>query len=252
MGSRSRRSSQSRANSAASGLPLVVMPHGGPIGVQDTREFDPVVQSLAAHGYAVLQVNYRGSSGKGTGFREAGMGSWGEGIEDDIEAALDTVESKQLVDGDRVCIFGGSYGGYSALIGITRRPQRYRCAAAMAAPTDLLLMSSEYIGSAEGQRAFEKIVGNPDTDREHLIAISPAYRAAEMNVPILLMQGDQDRVVDPEHAYRMREMLEANGKPYEWMIIEGATHDPTAGQWQQLMDRVDRFLAQYLQRSAAE
>jgi dipeptidyl aminopeptidase/acylaminoacyl peptidase len=181
------------------------------------------------------------------GFLEAGMGSWGQGIEDDIEAALDAVEAKRLVDADRVCIFGGSYGGYSALISITRRPQRYRCAAAMAAPTDLLLMSSEYLGNEDGERMFAKIVGDPKTDREHLIAVSPAYRAADMNVPILLMQGDRDRIVDPEHAYRMRAMLEANGKPYEWMLIEGATHDPTGKQWLQLMQRVDRFLAQNLQ-----
>jgi dipeptidyl aminopeptidase/acylaminoacyl peptidase len=230
--------------------PLVVMPHGGPIGVQDTREFDPVVQSLAAEGYAVLQVNYRGSSGKGLGFLESGMGAWGQGIEDDIEAALDTIESKHWVDADRVCIFGGSYGGYSALIGITRRPQRYRCAAAVAAPTDLLLWSNEFAESEDGRRAFAKIVGDPDRDRDHLIAISPAYRAAEMNVPILLIQGDRDRVVDPEHAFRMRAMLEANGKPYEWMLLEGASHEPTPRQWLDLMRRVDQFLAQYLKVNA--
>jgi len=227
--------------------PLVVMPHGGPIGVQDTREFDPVVQSLAAHGYAVLQVNYRGSAGKGTGFLEAGHGAWGKGIEDDIEAALDDVEAKRLVDAERVCIFGGSYGGYSALISITRRPQRYRCAAAAAAPTDLLLLSSDYLNGEDSRRVFAKIVGDPDADRERLIATSPAFRTAEMNVPILLIQGDRDRVVDPEHAYRMRDMLDATGKPYEWMLLTGATHDPTPRQWQQMMDRVEQFLAKYLQ-----
>ncbi len=227
--------------------PLVVMPHGGPIGVQDTREFNPVVQALAARGYAVLQPNYRGSSGRGAGFLEAGMGAWGQGIEDDIEAALDAVISKQLVDPDRVCIFGGSYGGYSALISITRRPQRYRCAAAVAAPTDLLLMSSEFQGSEDGERVFAKIVGDPEKNRDHLIAISPAYRTADMNVPILLVQGDRDRVVDPEHAYRMRAMLDANDKPYEWMLLEDTTHDPNPKQWVQLMSRVFEFLAQHLQ-----
>jgi pimeloyl-ACP methyl ester carboxylesterase len=227
--------------------PLIVMPHGGPIGIQDTREFNPVVQALAARGYAVLQPNYRGSSGRGTGFLESGMGAWGQGIENDIEAALDTVISKQLVDPNRVCIFGGSYGGYSALISITRRPQRYRCAAALAAPTDLLLMSSEYQGSPDGERMFAKIVGDPDKNREHLIEISPAYRAAEMDVPILLIQGDQDPVVDPEHAYRMRAMLDAKGRPYEWMLLEDATHDPSPKQWVQLMNRVFGFLAQHLQ-----
>jgi dienelactone hydrolase len=227
--------------------PLVVMPHGGPIGFQDTREFDPVVQSLAEHGYAVLQVNYRGSSGKGTGFLEAGHGAWGKGIEDDIEAALDDVESRQLVDAERVCIFGASYGGYSALISITRRPQRYRCAAAAAAPTDLLLLSSDYLYGEDRRRVFAKIVGDPDADRERLITVSPVFHAAEMDVPILLIQGDSDRVVDPEHAYRMRDMLDANGKPYEWLLLTGATHDPTPRQWQQVMGRVEQFLAKYLQ-----
>jgi dipeptidyl aminopeptidase/acylaminoacyl peptidase len=228
------------------------MPHGGPIGVQDTREFNPVVQALAARGYAVLQPNYRGSSGRGTGFLEAGMGDWGQGIEDDVEAALDVVVSKQLVDPDRVCIFGGSYGGYSALISITRRPQRYRCAAAVAAPTDLLLMSNEFAGSEDGERIFARWVGDPETNRDHLIAISPAYRAAEMNVPILLIQGDQDSVVDPEHAYRMRAMLDASGKPYEWMMLEGATHEPNAKQWIQLMSCVFDFLGEHLQRTGSE
>jgi len=98
---------------------------------------------------------------------------------------------------------------------------------------------------------FAKMVGDPKADREHLIAISPAYRAAEMNVPILLIQGDLDRVVDPEHAYRMRAMLEANGKPFEWMLLEGATHDPTPRQAERLMGRVDKFLAQHLRPANA-
>jgi len=226
--------------------PLVVMPHGGPIGVQDTRDFNPVVQSLAAEGYAVIQVNYRGSGGRGTGFLEAGMGAWGQGIEDDIEAAIDHVVAARKVDADRVCIFGGSYGGYSALISITRRPQRYRCAAAAAAPTDLLLMSSEFSDAEDGRRVFTRIVGDPDADRENLITISPAYRATEMNVPILLIYGDQDRRVDLEHAYRMRAMLEAHGKPYEWMLLEGAGHEPTPDQWEQMMRRVHGFLEKHL------
>jgi dienelactone hydrolase len=231
--------------------PLVVMPHGGPIGVQDTRDFNPVVQSLAAQGYAVLQVNYRGSSGKGAGFLDAGRGAWGMGIEDDIEAALDHVVAARSVDAERVCIFGGSYGGYSALIGITRRPQRYRCAAAFAAPTDLILLASEYFDDEYGRTMFARIAGDPDADRERLIAVSPAYRASEMDVPILLIQGDRDRVVDPEHAYRMRAMLEAYGKPCEWMLIEGATHAPTPEQTLQLLERLNDFLAKYLEPGRA-
>jgi dipeptidyl aminopeptidase/acylaminoacyl peptidase len=227
------------------------MPHGGPIGVQDTRDFDPVVQSLAASGYAVLQMNYRGSSGRGTGFLEAGHGAWGTGIEDDIEDALDHVVASGRVDGDRVCIFGGSYGGYSALIGITRRPQRYRCAAAFAAVTDLILFGSQFFDNEDARRAVAQILGDPDADRERLIAVSPAYRASEMDVPILLIQGGRDRVVDPEHAYRMRAMLDASGKPYEWMWMEDAAHSPTPAQWLELLERLDGFLARHLKPARA-
>jgi dipeptidyl aminopeptidase/acylaminoacyl peptidase len=230
--------------------PLIVMPHGGPVGVADTREFDPVLQSLAVDGYAVLQVNYRGSGGKGADFLDAGRGAWGGGIEDDIEAALDHVVAAKQVDPERVCIFGASYGGYSALISITRRPQRYRCAVAVAAPTDLLLSfdSSDFAATEDGRREFAEIVGDPDRDRDHLIAVSPAYRAQEMDVPILLVHGDRDRRVDLEHAYRMRAMLDAYHKPYEWMLLENAEHSPNPEQLVRLMHRVLEFLSHHLSR----
>lgn len=224
--------------------PLVVMPHGGPLGESDTREFAPLVQTLATGGYAVLQVNYRGSGGRGRDFLDAGRLAWGREIEDDIEAALDHVLAGKKVDPDRICIFGGSYGGYSALISITRRPQRYRCAIALAAPTDLLLMfqSSDFAGTEEGRREFAKIVGDPDRDRDHLIEISPAYRARDMDVPLLLIHGDRDIRVDVEHAYRMKAMLEANGKHPEWMLLQDATHYFTRSQLVRVMERVLEFL----------
>jgi dipeptidyl aminopeptidase/acylaminoacyl peptidase len=224
--------------------PLVVMPHGGPLGMSDTREFDPVVQSLTTGGYAVLQVNYRGSGGR----FEAGQRAWGREIEDDLEAALDRVVAMKSVDPDRICIFGGSYGGYSALISITRCPQRYRCAIAAAPPTDLLLMfqSSDFASTEEGRREFAEIVGDPDRDRAHLIEISPAYRAQDMDVPILLIHGDRDTRVDIEHSYRMKAMLEANGRSPEWMVLEGATHSPTRRQYARLMERVLEFLDAHL------
>ncbi len=234
--------------------PLVVMPHGGPIGVSDSREFNPVVQSLATGGYAVLQVNYRGSAGKGTSFLEAGQRAWGREIEDDIEAALDHVLAQKRVDPKRICIFGGSYGGYSALISITRRPQRYRCAVAAAAPTDLLLVfqSSDFASTKEGRREFAKIVGDPERDREHLIEISPAYRAHEMDVPILLIHGDRDLRVDIEHSYRMKAMLEANGRSPEWMVLRDAEHSPTRSQSVRLMERVLEFLDAHLAPAAVK
>jgi hypothetical protein len=119
-----------RPESLADGPPpLVVLPHGGPAGIRDTRAFDPLVQYLAAGGLAVLQVNYRGSAGRGRTFLDAGKRAWGRGIEQDIEAAIEEVTRRGWVDGDRICVAGGSYGGYSALMSVIRRPDRYRCAA---------------------------------------------------------------------------------------------------------------------------
>jgi dipeptidyl aminopeptidase/acylaminoacyl peptidase len=228
--------------------PLVVMPHGGPIGVRDTREFDPVLQSLTTSGYAVLQVNYRGSGGKGIDFLEAGQRALGRQIEDDIEAALDHVITAKRVDPERICIFGWSYGGYSALISITRRPQRYRCAVAGAAPTDLLLWyeSSDFSIFEEGKQEYVRIVGDPDRDRDHLIEISPAYHALEMDVPILLIHGDRDTRVDVENSYRMKAMLEAYGRPPEWMLLRDVGHSPPQRQFMRVMERVLEFLDAHL------
>lgn len=228
--------------------PLVVMPHGGPIGVRDNRDFDPFVQYLAAAGFAVLQTNYRGSYGRGAGFEDAGRFGWGSVIEDDIESAVDRVVAEGRVDAERICIFGWSYGGYSALIGTTRRPQRYRCAAAVAAPTDLLLMfdSSDFAATEEGRRGFAEIVGDPDTDRERLISISPAYRAADMEVPILLVHGARDRRVDVEHGYRMRAMLEARGRPVQWVLVDDMDHSGTPKQAAYVLSRVRHFLKEHL------
>jgi dipeptidyl aminopeptidase/acylaminoacyl peptidase len=231
--------------------PLLVMPHGGPIGVRDTRGFNPDVQYFAGSGFAVLQVNYRGSAGRGSSFLEAGKNAWGTEIEDDIETVIDHLVDQGRIDEDRICIFGGSYGGYSALISTTRRPQRYQCAASYAAPTDLLLLfdSSDFAQDEESVARIAEIIGDPDRDRDELIRKSPAYRAAEMNVPILLIHGQDDRRVDVEHVHRMRAMLELHQKSYEWMLLDETEHSPTNKQWARVVVRVARFLREHLGRS---
>jgi dipeptidyl aminopeptidase/acylaminoacyl peptidase len=225
--------------------PLLVMPHGGPIGVRDTRGFDPTVQYFASNGFAVLQVNYRGSAGRGSSFLEAGKQAWGREIEDDIETAVDHLVAQGRADKNRMCIFGSSYGGYSALISTTRRPQRYKCAVAFAAPTDLLLLfDGELAQDDETRDLLTEIVGDPD--RDELIRTSPAYRAAEMDTPILLIYGQDDRRVDVEHGHRMRVMLELHEKSHEWMLLEGTDHSPDSKQWIRIIVRVARFLREHL------
>jgi dipeptidyl aminopeptidase/acylaminoacyl peptidase len=227
--------------------PLVVLPHGGPWRIRDARSFDPLVQSLAAGGFAVLQVNYRGSSGRGQAFLDAGKQQWGKGIEQDLEAAVDEVVRRGLVDGDRVCIAGGSYGGYSALMSVIRSPTRYRCAISLNGPTDLLFEYHFYFkrGGEEGKTYFSEYIADPD-DPEQLRSMSPVYRASEINVPVLLIQGGEDRRVDVDHYHRMLNMLEALGKPHDAYLIQDAGHSPTRSQWLGIVARMRTFLSKNL------
>ncbi len=134
------------------------MPHGGPIGVSDTQAFSSDIQYLARMGFSVLRVNYRGSGVRGKKFEGAGERQWGRGIEDDIEAAIDFVLQKGWVDEDRICTMGSSYGGYSALMLVIRRPDSYRCAASLMGVTDIALMfNSDDVWA--GERVTEKMGG---------------------------------------------------------------------------------------------
>jgi dipeptidyl aminopeptidase/acylaminoacyl peptidase len=206
--------------------PIVVLPHGGPIGVMDGREFSREVQFLAERGMAVLQVNYRGSEGYGKSFLEAGKREWGRGIEDDIDAALAQVIARGAVDEQRMCLAGGSYGGYSALIGVLRHPDRFRCAASFAGVTDIPLMfaSSDWSVSPLARKTMAEVVGDPATEYETLKGLSPVYQVDKLRVPVFIAQGSHDVRVHPDHAYRMKAMLELGGKEFEWLMVEDMGH----------------------------
>lgn len=198
-------------------VPLLVTPHGGPIGIRDVNHFNREAHYLASLGVAVLRTNYRGSGGFGDAFREAGKGQWGLGIEDDIDTMVDHVIEHFPVDATRICSYGSSYGGYSAVMSILRRPDRYRCAASFAGPMDLPLMfsSSDWNADQELVAEMQEIVGDPNTDMESLMAVSPVYRAAEISRPLFLAHGLYDKRVDIEHLYRMQWVFELLEKPLE-------------------------------------
>lgn len=195
--------------------PLVVFPHGGPIGVSDRRHFDREVQFLALQGFAVLQVNFRGSEGYGRAFREAGMGSYGTRIEDDIEAALQAALAAHPVDGKRVCMLGSSYGGYSALISAIRWPDRFRCAVSISGVSDrpLFFTASDSVRDASLRPLMERMMGDPRTQLEQMKAASPLYRVDELRVPLMLVHGREDDRVDFEHTRRLVRMLNLRGRP---------------------------------------
>lgn len=189
--------------------PLVVMPHGGPIGIADSLHFDREVQFIASLGYAVLQVNFRGSDGYGRAFREAGRRQFGTGIENDIDAALRAALAKYPLDESRMCILGTSYGGYSALISAIRWPERFRCAVSIAGVSDRLLTftASDSARSANGRGELVKLMGDPHTDEAMLVEASPLYQYRKLTVPVMLIHGREDLRVDFEHTRRLVRML---------------------------------------------
>ncbi|MBO9662699.1 prolyl oligopeptidase family serine peptidase [Dokdonella sp.] len=195
--------------------PLVVMPHGGPIGVADALHFDRGVQFLASLGYAVLQVNFRGSDGYGRAFREAGRYQYGRGIEDDIDAALQAALERFPLDKERMCVLGASYGGYSALYSAFRWPGRFRCAVSISGVSDrtLFFTASDGGTTRQGREALERWIGNPRTDLEAMIATSPLYQYRQLTLPIMLVHGREDARVDFEHTRRLIRMLNLVRRP---------------------------------------
>lgn len=206
--------------------PLVVIPHGGPIGVSDSRYYSPEIQVLVNAGFATLQVNYRGSAGYGRKFKQEGMGQWGQLIEDDIELALAHVKSNFAIAKDKVCIIGGSYGGYSALYSVIRSPDLYQCAASFAGVTDLALLfqRSDIENDDDVQSQLREIVGDPATEQEKLFKFSPIYHVSKLTKPLFIAHGTEDTVVDIEHAYRLRFALKANKIKHKWSVLDGVGH----------------------------
>lgn len=229
--------------------PLVVFPHGGPIGVRDSRFFDPEVQFLASLGYAVLQVNFRGSEGFGTAFRKAGERSYGSAIEDDIDAALTAALAQYPLDGTRMCAMGASYGGYSAMVSAIRWPGRFRCAISISGISDraLFFTASDAGRSKEGRETLERMIGDPKTEMDEMRRYSPLYRYAELDLPVMLVHGGEDLRVDYEHTRRLLRMLNLAGRPPVLVELEDEGHSIGGDDSRKLVwDGVAGFLRAHL------
>jgi len=203
--------------------PMVVMLHGGPYGVRDTWTFNPEVQIFALAGYAVLQVNYRGSGGYGKDFEAAGVGQWGAAMQDDVTDATRWAIKSGYADPKRICIYGASYGAFSALEGVVREPELYRCAAGYAGVYDLatLAQNSDIGASVAGRNFLEKAVG---TDPKVLRERSPAENADKIKVPVFLAHGTKDLRAPIVNMNRMRDALSSAGVPVETLIKDGEGH----------------------------
>ena len=227
-------------------LPLIVMPHGGPFS-RTRWEFDPEVQFLASRGYAVLQPNFRGSTGYGRLFVERGYGQFGAGMIDDIDDGVDWLVREGIADPARVCAMGASYGGYAALWAATRSPQRYRCAISWAGPSDLRKMLRYDLNSYLPQRYLRErrrqVQGEERTD---LNAVSPLRQVDTLIVPVLIAHGEQDIRVPVDQSRDLVRALTRRRANVESAFYPKSGHDfATPEDSADFLRRVEAFLARH-------
>ena len=229
-------------------LPFVVLPHGGPTA-QDDDTFDYWAQFLASRGYGVLQPNFRGSTGYGAAFQRAGYGQWGGLMQNDVDDGTKWLIDQHLAASGRICIVGGSYGGYVALEAATSRPDLYRCAAAWAPVTDvgdLIHRINLFDYRDPNLPTLGKTGANPDE-------ISPARHADKAAMPILIGHGEEDYTVPVEHTRAMEAALKKAGKPAEVVYYKGENHYLSlASTRKDFFARLEAFLGRNIGSSATQ
>lgn len=205
-------------------MPLVVFPHGGP-WVRDTAHWDSWVQLFASRGWAVLQVNFRGSSGYGEDFLRAGFQRWGLEMQDDITDAVRWAIQQGIANANRICIVGIGYGGYAALMGAVKTPDLYQCAISIAGVTDLRRLVDERRFFFRGEALADAHIGRWWSDRDRLNETSPISHAREIRTPLLLMHGASDVVVPVEHSREMADALKETGvQTYRYIELPQGDH----------------------------
>lgn len=202
-------------------LPMVLLPHGGPFGVFDAWHFDDDAQLLAAAGYAVLRLNYRGSGNYGRAYMQAGAKEWGARMQDDLTDATRWAAAQGIADASRICIYGASYGAYAALMGAAREPALYRCAAGYVGVYDLEAM---YRDQAKRARWASNWAGDWLGERGSLAARSPVNLADRIRVPVFLAAGGKDERAPVQHTERMEKALKKAGVPVESLYFPSEGH----------------------------
>lgn len=230
--------------------PLIVMPHGGP-EARDHLSYDRWAQFLATRGYQVFQPNFRGSSGMGRAFAEAGYRQWGGRMQDDLTDGVERLIADGRADRDKVCIVGASYGGYAALQGGAAQPDLYRCAVSIAGVSDLEAIMrwerSEAGADSDRYEYWVRSIGDPRADEAALEAASPIRRAADWRVPVLLIHGEDDDVVPPSQSRDMNRALSRAGKDVRLVVLEDAGHNNwSTAQETTALTEIEAFLARHL------
>ena len=209
---------------SAENLPLVLMPHGGPHGPRDYWGYDRYVQVLATHGYAVLQVNFRGSGGYGPHFEKLGYLEWDKKMQDDLTDATRWAIEQGMADPERICIHGWSYGGYATLMSIVREPELYACAVAAAGvyDHDIQYRKADFIRWTRwGDDYIDKVIGPTAEDRREA---SPITYLDRLKTPLFIVHGENDQRVPVEHARALLKRLQARGIEPEYMEKKNEGH----------------------------
>jgi dipeptidyl aminopeptidase/acylaminoacyl peptidase len=205
-------------------LPLIVNPHGGP-WARNFWGYNPEVQFLANRGYAVLEMNFRGSTGYGRKFWEAGFKEWGKKMQDDVSDGVHYAIEEGVADPKRICIYGGSYGGYAALAGLAFTPELYACGVDYVGVSNLFTFLKTVPPYWKPMLdMFYEMVGNPETDKAQFAATSPALHADNIRVPLLIAQGAQDPRVNIDESDQMVAALKKHGVPVEYIVKDNEGH----------------------------
>ena len=208
----------------AKNLPLIVNPHGGP-WARDVWGYSPEVQFLANRGYAVMQMNFRGSTGYGRAFWEASFKQWGKKMQDDVSDGVLYAIREGIADPKRICIYGGSYGGYTALAGLTFTPELYACGVDYVGVSNLFTFLKTIPPYWKPLLdMFHEMVGNPETDKALLAEVSPVLHADNIRVPLLIAQGAQDPRVNIDESDQMVAALKKHGIAVEYLVKENEGH----------------------------
>jgi dipeptidyl aminopeptidase/acylaminoacyl peptidase len=228
-------------------LPIVLNVHGGPWG-RNGWGYDPEAQWLANRGYACLQVNFRGSTGYGKKFLNAGNKEWGAKMHDDLVDAVKWAAEQGIADPERVAIYGGSYGGYAALVGAAFTPDLFRCAVDVVGPSNLITLIKTIPPYWSTLLAtFQERVGNPETEEEFLKSRSPLFFVDRIKVPLLIAQGANDPRVKQAESEQIVAAMREKGIDHEYLLFEDEGHGFARPENRlKFYAAAERFLAKHL------
>ena len=229
-------------------LPVVVMPHDGPFGQRDVWGYKPEVQFLASRGYAVLQINFRGSSGYGKAFFNAGFKELGGKMQQDITDGVNWLVNNKIANPRKIAIFGHGFGGFSALYGVSFHPHLYACAVVQDAPINVFTYIKEVPSFLKNtlQKRYE-MFGDPDKDAKQLKDISPVFHSGKVRAPVIIFQGGMDpRVTTSELRRYFHELQKRNpqvklsiGEKERWSGQSDSTR-------QQMYSEIEKFLDEHM------